>query len=331
MSQNTMKAIRIHDLDGIDALRFEDAPRPKPSSSQVQIRVHAAACNFADTLQIRGLYQTKPPLPFTPGLEVAGEVCAVGEDVKDLPLGTRVMGWVPFGAFAEYALLHDWAAIPIPDSMDWLNAAAFPVSYGTAYGALRQQRVALKAGETLLVHGAAGGVGLAAVEVGKALGAQVIGTAGHASKTSLCAQHGADEVINYRDTSFRDVIKNGVGGVDVVLDPVGGDVFSESLRCTNTDGRLVVIGFAGGAIQSIASNYLLLKNISVAGFSFSIYARQKPEQYRRWFAELLELYAEGHFSPHISAVWPLEETGQALQSLQDRSATGKVVLRVRSD
>ena len=234
---------RIHQLDGIDALRFEDAPKPEPSSSQVQVRVHAAACNFADTLQIRGLYQTKPPLPFTPGLELP-EVSAVGENVRGLPLGTRVMGWVPFGAFAEYAVLHDWAAIPIPDSMDWVNAAAFPVAYGTTYGALTQQRVALKAGETLLVHGAAGGVGLAAVEIGKALGAQVIGTAGHPSKTSLCSQHGADEVINYRNTSFRDVIKNGVG-VDVVLDPVGGDVFSESLRCTNVDGRLVVISFAG--------------------------------------------------------------------------------------
>jgi NADPH2:quinone reductase len=213
--------------------------------------------------------------------------------------------------------------------MSWEEAAAFPICYGTAYGALSQKRVRLQAGETLLVHGAAGGVGLAAVEIGKAMGASVVATAGAHDKLAICTEHGADHVINYREGSIRDAVKAAVGGVDVVLDPVGGDVFDQSLRCTNRDGRLVVIGFAAGTIQQIPSNYLLLKNISVAGYSFSIYSRADHAHYARVFADLTQMYEAGKLRPRIYQVLPLSATGDALSLLLDRQVAGKVVVRTR--
>lgn len=324
-----MQAIRIHELSGIGALRLEAATLPAPADGEIRIAVHAAGCNFADTLQIQGLYQTKPPLPFTPGLEVAGEVLEVGEGVTHIAVGERVMGWVPWGGYATEAIMSAWATIKVPDTMDWLQAAAFPVCYGTAYGALSIKRVALQAGETLMVHGAAGGVGLAAVDVGKAMGANVVATAGAQHKLDVCAQQGADHLINYREHDVREAVKAGPGGVDVVLDPVGGDVFDQSLRCTNRDGRLVVIGFAAGRIPQIAANYLLLKNISVAGYSFSIYSRADHDHYARVFADLSVMFDAGKLSPRIDSVYPLERTGEALQKLLDRGAVGKVVIQVR--
>jgi NADPH:quinone reductase len=329
MRVNDVQAIRIHSLDGIDALRLEEAELPALDAGQIKIAVHAAGCNFADTLQIQGLYQTKPPLPFSPGLEVAGEVIEVASNVTGLTVGQRVMGWVPWGGYASEAIMSAWAAVPVPDAMDWVTAASFPISYATAYGALSHHRVALQKGETLLVHGAGGGVGLAAVEVGKAMGATVVATAGSQAKLDLAADHGASAGVNYSSESVRERVKALVGGVDVVLDPVGGDVFQESLRCTNTDGRLVVIGFAAGTIQQIASNYLLLKNISVAGYAFSIYSRGNHEHYRNLFEGLARMYVDGALRPHISAVLPLAETAEALRMLVERRATGKVVVQVR--
>jgi NADPH:quinone reductase len=324
-----MRAVRLHELGGIEALQLEDVEPSQLQPGQVRIEVHAAGCNFADTLQIQGLYQTKPPLPFTPGLEVAGEVIEVADGVTTVAVGERVMGWVPWGGYATQAVMSDWAAIPIPYGMDFVTAAAFPIAYGTAFGALSQRRVALTEGETLLVHGAAGGVGLAAVEIGKAMGAQVVACAGTPEKLELCTEHGADFTINYTTEPIRDRVKALVGGVDVVLDPVGGDAFSQSLRCTNTDGRLVVIGFAGGDIQTIAANYLLLKNISVAGYAFSIYSRQKPQAYRDVFASLETLYERGDLKPYVSAVFSLDDIKGALTCLAERQATGKIVVQMK--
>ena len=324
-----MQAIRVHELKGIDSLRLEDVECPAPGEDEIRVAVYAAGCNFADTLQIQGLYQTKPSLPFIPGLEVAGQIIEVGAKVNTCKVGDRVMGWVPWGAYATEAIMSAWAAVRVPDAMSWEEAAAFPICYGTAYGALSQKRVRLQAGETLLVHGAAGGVGLAAVEIGKAMGASVVATAGAQDKLDICSQYGADHVINYRQASIRDAVKAAVGGVDVVLDPVGGDVFDQSLRCTNRDGRLVVIGFAGGTIQQIPANYLLLKNISVAGYGFSIYSRADNADYARVFAELSDMYSAGKLRPKIHKVYVLSETGAALSSLLQRQVIGKVVVRTR--
>ncbi|MEM7405083.1 MAG: NADPH:quinone oxidoreductase family protein [Pseudomonadota bacterium] len=323
-----MQAMRVHTLDGISALQLEEVDNPEPGPGEIRVRVRAAGCNFADTLQISGLYQTRPPLPFIPGLEVAGEVSALGPDVDGLAPGDRVMGWVPWGGYATEAIVSAWAAIPVPASMDWVTAAAWPICYGTAYGALTHKRVALQAGETLLVHGAAGGVGLAAVDIGKALGARVVGTASTLDKLAACTALGADHVINYTEGELRDAIKSAVGGVDVVLDPVGGDVFDTSLRVTNRDGRLVVIGFTSGRISEIPANYLLLKNISVAGYAFSIYSRADHGHYAQVFAELGDHYAAGRLTPRIDTVMPLADTPAALQRLIDRQAIGKVVIEM---
>jgi NADPH2:quinone reductase len=324
-----MQAIRVHELNGIESLRLEQAQCPAPAEGEIRLAVYAAGCNFADTLQIQGTYQTKPPLPFIPGLEVAGEAIEVGAKVSNCKAGDRVMGWVPWGGYATEVIMSAWAAIPIPAAMGWEEAASFPICYGTAYGALSQKRVRLEAGETLLVHGAAGGVGLAAVDVGKAMGATVVASAGSEEKLQTCREYGADHVINYRQGSIRDAVKAAVGGVDVVLDPVGGDVFTQSLRCTNRDGRLIVIGFTAGTIQKIPANYLLLKNISVAGYGFSIYSRADPAHYARVFAELCEMYDAGKLTPKIHQVFSLADTGAALRSLVDRQAIGKVVVRTR--
>jgi NADPH:quinone reductase len=323
-----MQAIRVHTLDGIEALTFESADLPAPGPGEVKVAVHAAGCNFADTLQIQGLYQTKPPLPFVPGLELAGEVMEVGADVTHVQEGDRVMGWVPWGAYASEAIMSAWAAIPMPEKMSWRDGAAFPICYGTAYGAFSIPRVNLHRGEVAMVHGAAGGVGLAAVDIAKAMGATVVATAGAAHKLEACVAQGADYTINYRESSVRDEVKAQVGGVDVVLDPVGGEVFDQSLRCTNRDGRLVVIGFTAGTIQQIPANYLLLKNISVAGYAFSIYSRADHTHYQRVFAQLNDFYADGLLAPRIDTVLPLAETAVALSRLLERAAIGKVVVEV---
>ena len=324
-----MQAIRVHELNGIGSLRLEQADCPAPAAGEIRVAVHAAGCNFADTLQIQGLYQTKPPLPFIPGLEAAGEVIEIGPGVSTCTVGDRVMGWVPWGGYATEVIMSAWAAIAVPEAMTWEEAASFSICYGTAYGALSQKRVRLQAGETLLVHGAAGGVGLAAVDIGKAMGARVVACAGSTDKLAVCTQYGADHVINYRQGSIRDAVKAAVGGVDVVLDPVGGEVFDQSLRCTNRDGRLVIIGFAAGTIQQIPANYLLLKNISVAGYGFSIYSRADHAHYARVFADLTRMYQAGKLSPKIHQIFALADTAAALTSLLDRRAIGKVVVRTR--
>lgn len=323
-----MRAIRIHDLDGLDALRLEEVPSPTPAAGQIRIAVHAAGVNFADTLVIKGQYQHKAPLPFSPGMEAAGEVLELGDGVTDLEVGDRVLAPMRYGAYAEEALLDAAHAVRMPDGMDYVTGAAFPIAHGTSHLALTH-RTQLKPGEVLLVLGASGGVGLTAVEIGKALGATVIACASSAEKLQIAKSRGADHLINYADEDLRKQVKKLTGGVDVVYDPVGGDTSRAALRCLNFEGRLITLGFASGDIPQIAANYLLVKNISAIGYSFSSYRFEQPEVMRRTLEEICRWYSEGKLKPHISFTYPLEQTGEALKALLERKSTGKVIVKVR--
>jgi NADPH2:quinone reductase len=289
--------------------------------------VKAAGLNFADLLMLQGRYQEKPPLPFTPGLELAGEIDAVGAGVNGLAVGQRVLAFVDRGAFAEYAVARASDVIPLPNSLDDVTAAGFPIAYGTAIGGLRW-RAELHAGETLLVHGAAGGVGLTAVEVGKAMGAIVIATARGADRLAVPKEHGADHALDSEAPDLRECLKELTGGrgVDVVFDTVGGAMFDLSLRAIAWEGRIVLVGFASGTVPQIPANVLLVKNASALGFYWGSYRRHDPERLRESFAELLAWHKEGRLRPHTSHRLPLAQAGEALRLLAERKSTGKVVL-----
>jgi NADPH:quinone reductase len=323
-----MRAIRIHQLGGLDALTLDDIPSPSPGTGEIRIAVHAAGVNFADTLMIKGSYQHKPPLPFTPGMEAAGDVTAVGDGVTDFAVGDRVLAPMRFGAYAEEAVIDARHVVRIPDGMDYAAGAAFPIAYGTSHLALTH-RTQLKADEVLLVLGASGGVGLTAVEVGKALGATVIACASTAEKLEIARSRGADHLIDYVKEDIRERVKQLTGGVDVVYDPVGGDASRAALRCLNFEGRLITLGFASGDIPQIAANYLLVKNISAIGYSFSSYRFEQPAAMRRTLEEICRWYTEGKLKPHISFTFPLERTKDALTALLERRSTGKVIIQMR--
>jgi len=320
--------MRIHRLDGIDALTLEDVEAPPPGPGEVKLAIHGSGINFADTLMIKGQYQVKPDLPFTPGMEAAGEVIEVGPEVENLEIGDRVMGSIDVGGFAEEATTAANHLTLVPDDMDWTTAASFPVTYGTSYVALTY-RSHLKAGEVLLVHGAAGGVGLTAVEIGKALGATVVATAGSDEKVEIAKAHGADFGINYTTEDIRDRVKELVGGVDVVYDPVGGEAFKASLRCINFEGRVIIIGFASGEIPQIPTNYPLVKGFSIDGFVWGAYHDLKLEVIHEGYAGLRELWAKGVLKPHVNHTFPLAETGAAMRTLLERRSKGKVVVMTR--
>ena len=323
-----MRAIRIHELKGLDALRLEDIPPPEPGPGEVRVAVRAAGVNFADTLMIAGHYQHKPPLPFTPGMEAAGDVVALGAGVTALRPGDRVLAPMRFGAYAEEAVIDARHCVRMPDGMDYRTGAAFPIAYGTSHLALTH-RTRLRPGEVLLVLGAAGGVGLTAVEIGKALGATVIACARGAGKLAVARSRGADHLIDYGTEDIRERVKALTGGADVVYDPVGGDASRAALRCLNFEGRLITLGFASGDIPQIAANYLLVKNIAAIGYSFSSYRFERPEAMRRTLEEICRWYVEGKLKPHISMTFPLAETKAALSALLERRSTGKVVIDVR--
>lgn len=292
----------------------------------VRIAVHAAGVNFADSLIIAGKYQEKVEPPFVPGMEAAGVVVETAPGVETCRPGDRVMAPLDGGGFAEEAIARAEDVMVIPDAMDFVTAAAFPVAYGTSHHGLR--KTGLRAGETLLVHGAAGGVGLTAVEIGRCLGATVIATAGGPDKLAVAAEHGADYGIDYKTEDVRARVKalTDGRGVDVVYDPVGGDVFEASLRCTAPDGRILIVGFASGGVPQIPANILLVKNITVIGYYWGAYRRLDPDALRASFTELLGWYAEGRLMPHVSHVLPLAEANDAIALLKRRAATGKVVL-----
>lgn len=324
-----MRAILCRALGGPDNLELAELPDPEPGACGVRVRVRAAGVNFADGLMLKGQYQEKPPLPFTPGLEVAGEVEAVGAGVRGLAPGQRVLAILDRGGFAEKVVARADDVVPLPDELDDVTAAGFPIAYGTAHGALRW-RADLHAGETLLVHGAGGGVGLTAVECGKAIGATVIATARGADKLAVAKEHGADHALDSEAPDLRERVRELTGGMgaDVVYDPVGGEMFDLSLRVVGWEGRIVLVGFASGKVPQIPANILLVKNAAAVGFYWGSYRKHDPERLRAGLRELFAWHRAGRLRPHVGATLPLERTADAIRLLLERRSVGKVVVTV---
>ncbi len=325
-----MKAVLCKAFGPAADLVLEEIPSPEPKKNEILLDVHAAGVNFPDTLIIEGKYQFKPPFPFSPGGEASGVVTAVGEKVSHVRVGDRVMALTGWGSFAEQIAVAGYNVLPIPEAMDFTTAAAFSMTYGTSMHALTQ-RAKLQAGETLLVLGASGGVGLAAVEIGKAMGARVIAAASSAEKLEVAKTAGADELINYGENNLKDEIKrltNGYG-VDVIYDPVGGDLFDQAVRGIAWNGRLLVVGFASGRIPELPVNLALLKGASVVGVFWGSFAQRQPQDNAANFQQLFTWFSEGKLKPLVSKVYPLERAGEAIESLAQRKAVGKVVVSVR--
>ena len=317
-----MRAVQIVSLDGPEAVEVVDVPQPEPGSDQVLIRVRAAGVSFPELLQTRGLYQFAPPLPFVPGSEVAGEVVSAPEG-SGLAPGDRVAALVMLGGWAEHAVAPVDAVFPLPDSLTFEQGAAIPLNYLTAHFAL-VPRGKLAEGESVLVHGAAGGVGTATIQVAKAFGAgKVVAVTSTAEKGEVATAAGADEVV--LADGFKDEVK-GAGGVDVVVDPVGGDRFTDSLRCLKEDGRLLVIGFTAGEIPTVQVNRLLLNNISVVGVGWGAYVLSREGYVGEQWAALLPHIESGAIDPPVGATFDLDGATDALLTLDERRATGKVVL-----
>ena len=320
-----MRALVCETLGPVTSHRVQEIPDPVPGKRQVAIRVHACGVNFADTLIVQGKYQERPELPFVPGSEVAGEVIALGEGVKGIALGQRVMALTSVGGFAEIALASADTLIPLPDGIDFADAAAFTVAYGTSHVAL-ETRAQLKEGETLIINGASGGVGLTALEIGKMMGATVIGLASTEEKRALVAERGADHVFDVADPELRDKVK-ALGGADVGYDVVGGEAFNTMLRCMKFEGRLLTVGFASGEIPQVPANLLLVKNISVVGVYWGSYARNNPSVLMKSLVQLTQWLKEGQLRPHVSAVYSLDEATKGLEALASRQSVGKVVIK----
>jgi len=323
-----MKAIQCVEWGDPDKLVVSELPLPEPGAAHVRIRIAAAGVNFPDALIVQKKYQLQPTLPFIPGTEVAGSVDALGEGVAHLKVGDRVIAFVGVGAFAEYVCAPAALAIRIPDEVSDDVAAAFTLTYATSHHALFD-RAQLKAGETLLVLGAGGGVGLAAVELGKIAGAHVIAAASGAEKLAAAKAHGADDVIDYSSVDLRAAIKEltSGSGVDVIYDPVGGPATEAAVRSLAWRGRLLVVGFAQGEIPQIPANLLLLKGASAVGVFWGDFAKREPKAN---FAMLKELFAgleQGKLKPHVSRAFPLSETPRALEALLARNVVGKLVIR----
>ncbi|WP_221091216.1 NADPH:quinone oxidoreductase family protein [Deinococcus aquaedulcis] len=310
-----------------EALSLQDLPDPLPGPGEVTLEVRAASVNYPDALMVQGQYQVRPPLPFIPGAEAAGVITALGEGVRGLEVGQRVAAFTGTGAFATHLTAPAAAVFPLPDHLDFEVAATLPLAYGTAMHAL-MDRGQVQRGETLLVLGAAGGVGLAAVMIGKALGARVIAAAGSEERLVLARAHGADETINYETEDLKDALRplTGRAGVDVVLDPVGGRWAEGAFRSLGWGGRYLVVGFAGGEIPRLPLNLPLLKGASVVGVFWGEYARRDPAGNTAHLAQLAEWVAAGTVRPLISARYPLAEAPRALRDLLERRVTGKVVV-----
>lgn len=322
-----MKAVICKELGLPETLVVEDLPAPAMGAADVRIRIAGADVNFPDVLMIQGKYQMKPPLPFVPGAGVAGTVIEVGDKVKHLKAGDPVAAFTNVGGFAEEVVATGALCMPLPPGLDLAEAAAFPLVYGTTYHALKQ-RGALKAGETLLVLGASGGVGLSAVQLGKKMGARVIAAASSADKLALAKSHGADELIDYSKDSLKDAIKTLTKGqgADVIYDPVGGALGEECLSCIAWNGRYLIIGFAAGPIPNLAANRLLLKGASAVGVFWGAFAQREPAVNADNFKQLFAWYAAGEIKPHVSKRYALAEAPQALRDMMDRRVTGKIVV-----
>lgn len=329
-----MKALLSHTPGGPETLTLEDVPEPRPGPGELRLAVKACGVNFPDALIIADKYQVRPPRPFAPGAEVAGVVDAVGEGVSAKLVGRRMIGWIGHGGMAEQVVLEATRAAPMPDAMPFEVAAAFVLTYGTSQHALKD-RARLRPGETLLVLGAAGGVGLAAVELGKAYGARVVAAVSSPEKAALATAHGADATLVYPRGPFDDAgrkalsasFKDAVGkaGADVVYDPVGGDYTEAAVRCLAWEGRHLVVGFPSG-IPKLPLNLTLLKSCQVMGVFWGAFVARDPKASAANLAELLALYADGKLRPEVTATFPLARGGDAIAALSDRKAAGKLVV-----
>ncbi|HYD96892.1 MAG TPA: NADPH:quinone oxidoreductase family protein [Noviherbaspirillum sp.] len=323
-----MKAIVCKSWGLPETLTVEDLPDVVPGPGQVAIDVHAAGVNFPDVLIIQNKYQFKPELPFTPGSELAGVVRAVGEGVKRFKAGDKVLAFVSLGAFAQQIAVPEPAVVPLPPGLDFDTAASFTLTYGTSHHAV-VDRAQLKAGETMLVLGAAGGVGLAAIEIGKALGARVIAAASTDEKLAVCKEHGADATINYTTQDLREAIKAATDGKgpDVIYDPVGGVYAEPAFRSIAWRGRYLVIGFANGEIPKLPLNLPLLKGASLVGVFWGEFAKREPKANLAAMVQMMGWMAEGKIRPHISGRYALADTPRALSDMAARKVTGKVVIQ----
>jgi NADPH2:quinone reductase len=324
-----MKAALCKSLDGPEAIVIEEIADPVPGPDEVVVRVRAAALNFLDTLITRGKYQFKPELPFSPAAEIAGVVETVGTGVGDLKPGQRVCGYIAWGGAREKVAVPAKLMIPIPDGVSDATAAGISVTYGTAMHGLKD-RGGLKAGESVAVLGASGGAGLAAVEIAKLMGARVIAVASSAEKLAICHEHGADELLNYATTDLKTGLRELTGGkgVDVVYDCVGGDYSEAALRSIAWSGRLLVIGFAAGAIPKIPLNLFLLKNAAAVGVFWGEMVMREPAQHRANMIEVLDWCAKGRLKPHVHAFYPLARIGEAITALDKRQVTGKLIVEI---
>lgn len=322
-----MRAVLCKELGMPESLVLEEVPGLIPGPGQVLISVQACGVNFPDTLIIQGKYQFKPDLPFSPGGEISGVVKQVGSDVDSLKIGDRVIAFSTWGGFAEELVVDQTRTVIISDKMDYERASAFVLTYGTSYHALKD-RAHLREGETLLVLGASGGVGLAAIQLGKAMGATVIAAASNPEKLSACQENGADYVINYAQDDLRQSVKEITKGrgVDVIYDPVGGSFSEKALRDMSWGGRFLVVGFAAGEIPKVPLNIPLLKGCSVVGVFWGEFTKREPDLNKQNNQELMDLFDQGTISPHIHRVYPLEKAGEALNELLQKRVIGKVVL-----
>ncbi|MGR8919433.1 MAG: NADPH:quinone oxidoreductase family protein [Gammaproteobacteria bacterium] len=332
-----MKAIVVHDWTPFDQLEIEDLPVPEPVGDQVLIRIQAAGISFALSLVVEGKYQRRPPLPFVPGTEVAGIIEACGPEATRFRPGDRVCAVLDWGGLAEYAVAREVNVYAIPDALELVRAIGFTNSYATSAAALTWPHLLdVGAGDTLLVHGAAGGVGLAAVEIGHLLDATVIATAGTPEKLALAAAHGADHTINYREEDFRARVLDLTAGrgVDAVYDPVGGEVFSQSLRCMAPEARIMPVGFAGGSIPQIPANILLVKNLIVCGLNMGLYfgwgktdlRDAYEDRMRALMQQLFDWFTAGHIDPVVEATFPLEGAFDAMAAVLAREVRGRAAV-----
>lgn len=329
MSDRTMQAVMCEKHGPPEDLVFrDDVAVPQPGEGQVQVRVHAAGLNFPDTLIIQDKYQMKPDLPFPPGGEVAGVVTAVGPGVTRFKQGDRVASLTNWGGFAGYAVAREDHTTLVPGTMDFETASIFTLAYGTSHHALKQ-RANLQPGETVLVLGSSGGVGISAVEVAKAMGARVIAGASSDEKLAIAKAHGADDLVNYAEQDLKDAVKQLAGkkGVDVIYDPVGDRLANPAFRTIGWGGRYLVIGFAGGEIPAVPFNLALVKGASIVGVFWGDFVVREPELHHANMDELYAMHADGKLKPHISARYDLADAPAAIRSMMERQVTGKVVVR----
>ena len=322
-----MRAVLCKAFGTPDDLVIEEVDPPATKPGHVIVDVRASALNFPDVLMIEGKYQSLPDFPFSPGGEFAGVISSVAEDVTDWQVGDEVFGGTGHGCFAEQISVPAKALRPKPGNMSFAQSSGISTTYGTSYYALKQ-RANLQPGETLLVLGAAGGVGLAAVELGKAMGARVIAAASSAEKLSVAEKAGADELIDYSDGELKDKVKalTGGAGADVIYDPVGGPLFDQCMRCINWYGRVLIIGFVGGDIPKVPTNLILLKSCQVVGVFYGAFSARFPQEAQQNFSEIMQMCEDGKLNPLVGMEYPFEQYADALRCLNERRAIGKVVI-----